>query len=79
MLQDHLCNLVELLLPLRIVVLLEPYEPLDLQLDRSQRILDLMGHLAGHLAPCLVTLGLRQPSGRVLEVPDHSVVGLHKR
>ena len=77
--QHHCCHLVKLLLPFRIIVLFHHDQPLDLKLDRSERILDLMGHLAGHLAPCLVSLGLCKLYGRVLQLLHHSVVSLHQR
>ena len=78
MFQNYFCHLVELLLPFRVVVLLEPYQTLDLQLDRSKRVLDLMGHLTRHLTPRLVPFRLSQLLCRFLEVLYHSVVCLYK-
>ena len=78
MLQDYSRYLIELFLPFRIVIVLQPYESLDLKLYRCERILDLMGNLTGHLAPCLVSLSLCKSSCRITQVLDHSVVGLHE-
>ena len=50
--------LVEFFFPFRITVVLESYEPLDLEFYRRKRILDLMGHLTCHLTPCLVAFCL---------------------
>ena len=48
-----------------IVLLLQSDKALQLQLDRGQRILDLMGDLTRHLAPCIVSLRLCQLDGGV--------------
>ena len=62
MLQHNLCNLVELLLPGRGVFLLKSDKALNLKLDRCERILDFVGDLSCHQAPCLVPFRLgKQP------------------
>ena len=77
-LQYYSCHLVELLLPFRIVVLLEADKPLDFKLYRCKRVLDLVRHLACHLAPCVVALGLGQLPCGVGKILDHSVVCIHE-
>ena len=62
MFKNHGRYLVEFLLPGRIALFLKSYESLYFKFDRSERVLDLMCNLAGHLTPRLVSFGLSQLS-----------------
>ena len=78
-LPEHLLgDLVEPVGPDWIPVLLQAYKPLDLKLDRGERILDLVRYLTGHRRPRLVPLGLCQFLCGVVQVVNHQVVGSDK-
>ena len=59
--------------------MLQTDESLDLQLDRSQRVLDFVRNLTRHLAPRLVALRLSELSCRIGQILYHSVVCVYKR
>ena len=56
MLKHNRSYFVESLLPCYIAFLFQPDEALNLKLDRGERVLDFMSHLASHQTPSLVAL-----------------------
>ena len=78
MLQNHLGRLVKLGIPILCPVCPQTHKLLDFQFDRSERILDFVGHLAGHFAPGTVPLRLGQLTSTAIQFPHHLVVGLHQ-
>ena len=52
---------------------------LDADLHGSQRILDLVGYLAGHLAPGFLPFVLGKFPGAAVQVVDHLVVGAYQQ
>ena len=77
MVEQHAGHNVELFLPSRIARGLQTLNSLDLKLHRSQRILDFVRYISGHLAPRLIPFGLGQYLRVSAQVVDHSVIGIH--
>src|SRR5688572_18397832 len=46
------------------------------ELNRCERILDLMSHLAGHLGPCLEAMRAFELAALALQIARHAVEGL---
>ena len=63
MVEDGLCNLVKALLPGGIAGCFHADEHLELELDGGKRVLEVVGHAAGHIGPGLVPFRLGEPAG----------------
>ena len=61
------------------VLAASPLEQVQRQLDRSQRVLDLVRNLARHFAPGRVLLGLDDALALVLQLARHAVEVLRQR
>ena len=73
--QNHPGCILEPQLKLRVIVPLHPDKPLNLKFHRRQRVLYLVRHLAGHLAPRPLPFRLGHLLSGLIKVVHHQVVG----